>query len=94
MMVDGTASGVLARKGAVWLANIPNLWLLRDADGGVPEVALARLRAHPGARWEALLQLGDRGLHVVQKDRAISNPDSGAVLRCNPGKAPGASWAT
>jgi len=31
--VDGIASGVLARRGNVWLANIPNLWLLRDNDG-------------------------------------------------------------
>ena len=31
--VDGIASGVLARKGNVWFANIPNLWLLRDNDG-------------------------------------------------------------
>ena len=31
--VDGIASGVLARKGNVWFANLPNLWLLRDNDG-------------------------------------------------------------
>jgi quinoprotein glucose dehydrogenase len=31
--VDGIASGVLARRGNVWFANIPNLWLLRDNDG-------------------------------------------------------------
>lgn len=33
--LDGLAAGILARKGEVWYANIPNLWLLRDtnADG-------------------------------------------------------------
>src|SRR5207247_7275093 len=29
--------------------------------------------------------IGDRGFHVVTKDkRTVSNPDSGAVLRCDP----------
>jgi quinoprotein glucose dehydrogenase len=31
--VDGIGSGLLARRGNVWFANIPNLWLLRDNDG-------------------------------------------------------------
>ena len=30
--VDGIAAGVLARRGSVWFANIPNLWLLRDTN--------------------------------------------------------------
>lgn len=31
--VDGIGSGLLARRGNVWFANIPNLWRLRDNDG-------------------------------------------------------------
>ena len=31
--VDGIGAGLLAYRGNVWFANIPNLWLLRDNDG-------------------------------------------------------------
>lgn len=37
-VTDGLASGVLARDGEVWFANIPHLWKLKDRDGdGVAE---------------------------------------------------------
>src|SRR5688572_19070470 len=38
-VADGLAAGVLARKGDVYFANIPNLWRLRDNNGdGVADV--------------------------------------------------------
>src|SRR2546421_475975 len=37
--LDGIGAGVLARKGNVWYANIPNLWQLRESPaGGTAEI--------------------------------------------------------
>ncbi len=44
--LDGIGAGVLARKGQVWYANIPNLWLLRDTNGA--GVATVRKSLHYG----------------------------------------------
>jgi quinoprotein glucose dehydrogenase len=95
--VDGLAAGVVGRKGDVWLANIPSLWLLRDADGDGRAESRRALHSGFGVRMGYIghdlhgpvfgpdgrlyFSIGDRGLHVSP---AVSNPDSGAVLRCNP----------
>ncbi len=98
--LDGIGAGVLARGTNVWFANIPNLWLLQDTNhmgvasnrrslqyGYGVRVAymghdLHGLRMGPDGRL--YFSIGDRGLSVKTDHGVVSNPDSGAVLRCNP----------
>lgn len=96
-LLDGVASGVLVRGDTVWLANVPDLWMLRGRDSAVER---RRLQHGYGVRFgnsghdlhglifgpdgKLYFSMGDRGLHVEQDGRAVSLPDAGAVLRCNP----------
>lgn len=98
--VSGVAAGVLARKGDVFFTCIPDLWLLRDANNdGVADTRkslahgfgvhisfgghdLHGLRFGPDGKL--YFSIADRGLNVISGDRKLFNPDSGAVLRCNP----------
>ncbi|WP_422931032.1 PVC-type heme-binding CxxCH protein [Singulisphaera sp. PoT] len=97
---DGLASGVLARKGDVWFTCIPDLWKLRDENGdGTADVKTSLQKGYGihvaflghdlhglrfGPDGKLYFSIGDRGLHVQTEGRLVSNPDSGAVLRCNP----------
>jgi quinoprotein glucose dehydrogenase len=93
----GLAAGILARKGEVWFACIPDLWLLQDTDGdGVAEqrkvlhsgygVRLAFI-GHDlhglrfGPDGKLYFTIGDRGVSIPG---VLDNPDSGCVMRCNP----------
>lgn len=96
---DGLASGVLAHRGNVFFANIPHLWLLKDTrgagkadvkkslhDGYGVHVSFIGHDMHGlivGPDGRLYFSIGDRGLHVETGGRVLSNPDSGAVLRCN-----------
>src|SRR4051794_37188197 len=98
---DGIAAGVLARKGGVYFTCIPDLYLLKDTKGTNTADVKQSLSSGYGVRVQfyghdlhglrmgpdgkLYFTVGDRGLHVVQKNgTVVSNPDSGAVLRCDP----------
>src|SRR4051812_12191877 len=98
----GTAAGVLAFNGDVYFANIPNLWLLHDANGDGNADSRKVLHTGFGVHYEIsghdlhglrlgpdgriYFSIGDRALNVVDSSgkTVLSNPDSGAVLRCEP----------
>lgn len=98
--VGGLGSGVLARQGKIWFSCIPDLWLLRDTKGtGRADVKQALHTGYGvhvaflghdlhglcfGPDGKLYFSVGDRGLHVQTGGRTLSNPDSGAVLRCHP----------
>jgi quinoprotein glucose dehydrogenase len=98
--VEGIGAGLLARRGNVWYTCIPNLWLLRDTNGGGKADARKSLHygygVHGGFIGHDLHGLrmgpdgkiyfssGDRGLNVKTEGRVVACPDAGAVLRCNP----------
>ncbi|HKQ40386.1 MAG TPA: glucose dehydrogenase, partial [Verrucomicrobiae bacterium] len=97
---DGLAAGVLARKGDVYFANIPDLWLLRDNNGdGLADVKKSLHHGFGvrvgfighdlhglrfGPDGKLYFSIGDRGASIKTKQGAIENPETGAVYRCNP----------
>lgn len=98
---SGVAAGILARRGEVWVACIPDLWRMKgpDASGkaeareklftgfgvhiGVTGHDLHGLRLGPDGKL--YMSSGDRGFVVTNHEgKVLNNPDTGAVLRCNP----------
>jgi quinoprotein glucose dehydrogenase len=96
----GIGAGLLASRGRVWWTCIPSLWLLEEKNGSGKADRRTALHEGYGVHvgfighdlhgltigpdGKLYFSIGDRGLHVVLPDRIVSNPDSGAVLRCNP----------
>jgi quinoprotein glucose dehydrogenase len=83
-ILDGIGSGVLARKGNVYYADIPNLWLLKDTKNtGRADVRTSlsygygvhyNLTGHDlhglriGPDGRLYFSIGDRGIHVTNKE--------------------------
>lgn len=99
-VLDGMASGVIARDGDVYVTSIPHLWRLRDLDGdGKAEVkeklltgfgVNASFLGHDlhGLVWgpdgKLYFSIGDRGCHVTAGGKTHALPRRGAVFRCMP----------
>jgi quinoprotein glucose dehydrogenase len=99
-LLDGHASGVLARGDAVWFTCIPTLWRLQDLNGdgladertplqtgfGVRE----GIRGHDlhglvlGPDARLYFSIGDRGFHVAGPHGVHAAPETGGVFRCEP----------
>jgi quinoprotein glucose dehydrogenase len=94
----GIGSGLLAHRGLVWYACVPDLWVLRDEDGDGRADAQRSMShgygVHVGYLGHDLhglaigpdgrlyFSMGDRGLHVPSGGSVYHLPDTGTVLRC------------
>jgi quinoprotein glucose dehydrogenase len=97
-ILDGTAAGVLAQGGNVYLACIPHLWLLRDENGDSRAEVRRPLHSGYGVRFafrghdmhglivgpdgRLYFSIGDRGLNVKHEGKHFAYPEAGAVMRC------------
>ena len=98
-IAQGLAGGVLAHRGNVYYADVPNLWRLQDNDGDGLAESHRSLHYGYGVHMSFIghdlhgltigpdgklyFSMGDRGFHVVTEDATASHPDTGGVLRCN-----------
>lgn len=95
---DGTGAGVLVRGNDAFYTCIPKLWKLTDDnndgvadrrevlyDGFGVRVAFRGHDMHGliiGPDGRLYFSIGDRGFHVQTKNGLLSNPECGAVFRC------------
>ncbi|MSU59847.1 MAG: c-type cytochrome [Pedosphaera sp.] len=86
-LADGIASGVLARHGNVYFADIPNLWLLRDTNADQVADTRKILSSGYGVRYgftghdlhglilgpdgRLYYSIGDRGAHITLPNRKV-----------------------
>ncbi len=96
--LDGIASGVLARRGKVWLTNIPSVWQFTGDKKAETRTEISRgygvrfnFTGHDlhGLIWgpdgKIYFSNGDRGATVKTKEgNTLHTPDEGAVYRMNP----------
>ena len=96
-VLDGIASGVLARRDEVWFTNIPSLWRFTGAEKAVTRQEVSRgyglrfnFTGHDlhGLAWgpdgKLYFSVGDRAAHATGPDGAVADtPDAGAVFRMN-----------
>jgi quinoprotein glucose dehydrogenase len=92
-IADGVAAGILARKGEVWFAAIPNLWMFKDGKRTPLHTGFGIRQSYGGHDFHGLrfgpdgklyMSLGDRGCHVQTAGGLVALHDEGGVLRCNP----------
>jgi quinoprotein glucose dehydrogenase len=99
-IVSGVAAGILVRPPDVWFTCIPDLWHLRDSDadhlaedrksllhGFGVHIAFGGHDMHGltmGPDGKLYFSIADRGFSVQTEGKTFANPDSGAVMRCNP----------
>ena len=98
-LVEGHGAGVLARRGEVTYACIPNLWRFHDPGDGVADVKTVlhtgygvrtAIQGHDlhgltlGPDGRIWFSIGDRGYSVEHEGRRLADPESGAVFRCEP----------
>jgi len=92
-IADGVAAGILARKGELWFAAIPNLWKFKDGKRTSLHYGFGIRQSYGGHDFHGLrfgpdgklyMSVGDRGCHVETAGRVVALHDEGGVLRCNP----------
>lgn len=96
--LDGIASGVVARRGEIWVTDIPSVWRMSGERRAEKRTEVSRgygvhfsLTGHDlhGPTWgpdgKIYFSFGDRGAVVKTKEGVtLNHPDMGAVYRMNP----------